>query len=346
MKDKPAILIVEYGSHAFLFDELNSLFCKYRNIEFFTHKGNAGFLGDSPLRVIYTSKILFYIYLILIARRYGEIYVSTGPEELVLKNLASRLGFWVFAVLFRRRILLNIRNVSRYVSSPLLKAAYHRVGVRIFENSNNMNYANDALPTRSPSLVVPTRFSKFTRCNCRASEEISIGLLGAVDLNRRDYSFLSLVSASSQLKKAIRFIIMGRCSGSNFDLLRERYPEVSFLYFGSVLDAKEFDLAGITADYFLAPLNRTLHSSPSDIYGLSKGTGCYGDAIRFSKMLIVPGFLYDSFFSEFLITYDDSSGLILIFKRILERSCGFSNISANFSPEFFFKELEPFLTPD
>ena len=214
--------VIEFGSHigvasnvAYMLKEIApvSLHTRYR----FGSDGEsaAGQFGGNPniwaaQEHPYLASILFYVGILTKVRRRDLIWLSTGPEHAVLPDVVF-LG--VLIALFRRGLVLSIRDANNWMAGysnrglSALALRLRRLFLRfvprlVFETRQQEVLFFSHYPRlRTKSATCPTMFSDGwkvwlnsrptdTRRNPNQESGVQVGLVGAVDPDRRNFSEL------------------------------------------------------------------------------------------------------------------------------------------------------------
>ena len=190
----------------------------------------------------------------------------------------------------------------------------------VFESQTQLNYFLNNFPkknNKSYGIV----YDKYTKSfNSKKtykfdkSKKVMIGLLGGINLQRRNYE--SLISSLKLLKEDIRnnlmLVILGNTK--NFyseEILKKIEKYVELKRINTFLTEEEFETYGKQCSFLLSPLNE---EKP---YGTYTGTGGFGDLIFLKRKLIMPKKV-DPFreFKDFCLYYECTNELAIILKDI------------------------------
>lgn len=245
--------------------------------------------------------LLFYLKVLSRIQCRKYIWVSTGPESKVVPDLLFFLFLWFF---WKKKMILSVRNIERWGCS--------------FRNETRQDKVRGWIISKIPRLVFESEIQRrlFHRChsnyegltssfpvffsdgmgfwgnfggeNSRDELEIPdlrIGLLGGVDLERRDYGEVvaALSELESNLRERIVLSILGSSSSSvSSKLIAELRSLVRVETFGSYISNKVLMRELSKSDVLLAPLRTDLG------YGSYKGTGSLGDALIAQCKVLMP----------------------------------------------------------
>ena len=261
--------------------------------------------------------------------KYELINISTGPEGDHFTDFLNVLFFYLLATLYGTKIILTVRNIAPYsktatgIFSYIRNKAIQKIYRITFEtHSMRQEFIDRAVAPQARLGVIYFRFSDTspdilnTRPPTVIKQCIKIGLLGAVDTQRRNYEILidSLSGLPWRLREQIEIVVLGKCSGTEAKAIICRLRlYVRVIQIDALLSEKALTFNGVSCDVLLAPL-RTDKS-----YGTLKGTGAVADAIYLRRPLILPSAVdTKQEFKDFCYYYDTASDLIGLFQSIGE----------------------------
>jgi hypothetical protein len=332
------ILIVELESHERIVGQLFSLFSGLGETEVYTTKKIAQYVKNVPINKIIdapTFKGLRYFYLLWKSKSYDVVFFSTGPESLSKYwHLLQNLGFCFLTYFLGSKTILNIRNIDSYwgeeKSNRLLKIGLNRFVRRLalvavssitFEYEATRCYAKEKahnFPFKSSliaNLFSDRYLNRVLPFHQWDSEKLTIGLLGRIEEERKDYNFLVRVlkSLGKDRREQIRIVILGACVDKTGGKITEKLSElISLEMRPGYLDEDQYDCWGAACDILLAPLHDNIG------YGKNKGTAAFGEAIYFGKKVIIPKFSCPTGdFDNISLYYHCQTDLEDIFKRML-----------------------------
>jgi hypothetical protein len=311
------VLVVEYGSHTVLLRDLKSLFEQFAAVDFILPSAfrshDFSLNSGASSNVFFASNIFFFLNLFFKCFRYDFIYVSTGPEEISYKNNIQKFLFFLICAFFKRKIAINVRSVSRYTSSFFLSNSIKYCLFCAVETESIRNYFTDFF-IDTCCIVVPSRFRDLSIPSVAELpfDKIRIGLLGSINYERRDYSFLKNVSSNDAalISENVTFVVVGACSSSNLQKFQADFSGYDIEVSTGELSESDFKKLGSSCHVFLAPQLSVVTGESLASYGVNKGSGAYGDCVYFNRKLIVPKFMYSEDFNDYLICYDDFKSLV------------------------------------
>lgn len=320
MREKQKLLIVEYGAHFKIMEQLYwSLKDEFDLTFLLPRNKNLALTSLFPsrnapdIKVVYVNPYLISLKLILIGRNVRWINISTGPEGGHVTDSLNIVFFYAFCLLYRKKIILTVKNIMfyflqgwslfnalRWLSLNLLKRF-------TFETRTMEKYFRTCFT--KPQIKTSVSYDRYPdlrehiQTNSRISvpeevlfgKKMIVGLLGSVDPKRRDYSVVaeSLRELSDDVLCNILFVTLGKCSESDFTLCLEQINKLCPVYVhDQFISEDDFATLGLRCDVLLAPVK------PGPGYGYAKGTGSIGDSLYLKKKLICPAFLDPE--SEFL----------------------------------------------
>ena len=360
------ILIAEYANHYKVIEnthkliELNSV---NSEITLFVNKDKPGtnlrellFKDASSANWIIHKfhSTTFFIHLLVIGRNYDIINISTGPEGSHYSNLLSALFFYVCSVVYKDKIVLTIKNTrpflksTRGIKSFFLNLAISKIKVFTFETNTLKNIFHKETGISLSGLCVSYDRYVDLYSPSRSEKEYSnldnkkyrIGLLGAVQVHRRDY--FEIINALKKVPIAIRekmlFVTLGNTNGGTSNkILIELKKLVDVDITDGWISAEDFDKRGAMCDLLISPLKSSME------YGLYKGSGTFGDAVYLRKKVIIPSHV-DPFceFKEASLYYNNTESLSKIFMNIDEFIKGEINeiFYAKFHTSEVYKEIK------
>ncbi len=336
MNIKKKILIVEAGSHYQVVGQLYELFKWKFDITFYLIKEkkntiNQDFLNNSQIK-FYLARlkgVLIFLSILRVKRRFDLINISTGPEGNHITDKISILFFYLLCRYAGPKIILTIRNISPYLHtnpsffSYLRNRAIQKIyGITFETQSMKQVFIDQNVAPTAKLGVIYFRFSDANRYAPMFDQpsvkrqRVTVGLLGSVDGQRRNYDVLfeSLVALPVQFREQIELVVLGRSVGGEATLILDRlrmYVRVTQI--AHVLNEEEFALNGVACTVLLAPL-RTDKG-----YGALKGTGAVADAIYLRRPLILPSVVdVQQEFKDFCRYYNTASDLASLLQKLCD----------------------------
>ena len=126
---KKSILIIENGTHYHVLDHLSN-FYQNKNYEVtLALNWNIDkemitdlFKDYDKYKIIdIKSKNLFFLELLLKKNKYDYVHISTGAENTYYKFLPNIFLFFIYTLLFRKKIILQIRNSKYFLLTKKIK---------------------------------------------------------------------------------------------------------------------------------------------------------------------------------------------------------------------------------
>jgi hypothetical protein len=335
---KQKLLVVEASSHYQVIGQLYHLYKSKGELTFYivSHPALSTELIDqnnTNVKIIYAKikGLLLFFKVLRIAHRYDLINISTGPEGDHISDTFNILCFYLTCKLYGRKIILTIRNIRPYLRSTsgifscIRNKAIKKLGGITFETQTMRREFNDskAIPNANTSVI----YFRYSDTNpyverqnylpSRNDHYFKIGLLGAVDTQRRNYGILfeTLESLPSKLLRKIEIVVLGRCLGAEaVSIITRLRSHVRVVQVNPVISEEELTLKGMRCQVLLAPLRIDMD------YGTLKGTGAVADAIYLRKPLILPSTVdIQREFKAFCYYYNTASELSDLLQDICEK---------------------------
>ena len=297
----------------------------------------------------YWASLRFYGGLLVRLRKGDLLWISTGPEHSVVPDV---LFLGVLLLLFPRSLVLTIRDANNWMTGyprGFLSRACLRlrrmylpfVQRLVFETRTQRQLFLDHHPQLSAqSASLPTMFSDGSSLwdfsedpidSVNTEHTLRLGLVGAVDPTRRDYSQLIRVipRLALQLRGAVEIVVLGNSDGRGAEESLEALRKVAVVESApGFLPQREFIRLSRTCRALLAPL------MPGNSYGQTRGTGVFGDALVSGVKVITPNFVDPNReFADLSIAYDDDDSLLQILLE-LSRSRANAVISSEVLEEY------------
>lgn len=281
----------------------------------------ARLIGDS----LFYGRIFFGTFF---SRR---VLITTGPEH---GGRIEITAMWLFVFLRRGRVILNVRDGTEYMKALKFenRDAWSNMAASMFERIKRFSFETEGVRNtflgvlRSDSItgVIPWMMSDMAVNQQETSSPkpesidapILIGVLGTIDNTRRDYETVvrALRHLSSCERERLKLLFLaGPPPQTDISQFRRR---ISNLVETEFPDEPGFLLSyiprGSLCDVLLAPLKEETG------YGITKGSGAFGDLLAMRKMLIAPK-TSDPMqeFSAFAHYYRGDSELARILRQII-----------------------------
>lgn len=270
----------------------------------------------------------YFMHLLCIGFKYDIINISTGPEDPHYSNLLNSIFFYLCSIFYNNKIVLTIKNTRPYLRSTtgiksfFLHLSIHNIRVMTFESETLKNiFHNETKIPKSRLCASYDRYVDFSQQEVKEqnfangdSKKIRIGLLGAVEESRRDYSDIiaALQNVSLEVRKRMEFVTLGNSNGGHSNpVMSELMKLVEVDTTDGWISVDEFDARGASCHLLISPLKPVME------YGTYKGSGTFGDAIYLKKKVIIPTHV-DPFyeFEEIGLFYQDIGDLSVLFNSL------------------------------
>ena len=349
----PMVAIVEFGYHLPQVEHLATLVGKVAQCEVlvrprstyplhhalhFPERMRIRLCGRGNSKV--ADSLIFYQQILSRVLLGKTIWVSTGPEQ---KILADVLFFFFLSIVARRNVILHLRHNSawfpthhqesrRSLIESARSLALQRISRLVFETMTQEAYYHLFHPkSRAVTATIPTKFSDFALDKSSASmpgissrTKVTLGLLGAIDPKKKDYSTLidALSSLGEPERVRIEIRLIGDSSNGQVDCIVDQLSKyIRCHHSGGFLSAKEALSSALECDFLIAPFH-TSHG-----IGTSRATGAFGDALEAGKRVIVPQHVDPlGEFRDVAITYSNSEELVVLLRQLA--AGGASRLSA------------------
>lgn len=337
------ILVAESSTHHKILENVYYLLKGKCNLDFYiveTKHYDYRIMFPSSVNVNVESSgfrgLFFFLGLIVRARRYDFVYISTGPEYDTFFNFITIPSFFIYCLLYGKKTIITVRNIPPYFKNSTVKLSWlNNFALRFvkgftFETFTMKNHFIKLL--NLPHARYSVSYDRYPDVGVieneyasdrRIKPSIRIGLLGSISELRRDYDliFASLEHITKSSRETIEFVILGGCELGHENLIIRRLKELARVdLMTEVLSENDFRTRGLSCDVLLAPLSK------NKAYGTLNGTGSIGDAIYLKRKLIIPAFVDPELeFNEFCLYYHDATELA----RQLSELCLISDHSIN-----------------
>lgn len=317
-KRQTSLYLFEFSSHVRVVNKLESLiravFPSSFSLKAFAPKGlnsNAGSLDyDSDIVFLNTVFIYFLLAYILLFKTRDKVFITTSPEH--GSNWKKKLFMYVLLFFDRnRRSVVFLRDISYSAAGYYLQFPHFMHEFRFIcespylcdflsENSNaipigflvpgycpiNLDYCTKTLlPQAIHDTLSNVSYDKKSQLiNKFNVDPISIGLLGSLDIKRRDYDDIFLaVKLLSLLNVDVHLYILGSTAKSCAKSILTRFDQ-----YCNVVTSDSAYCSDSYLDYSLTCVHILVSCNRYEYYRGHKGSGCYGDAFLASKPLIMP----------------------------------------------------------
>lgn len=321
--DRQSILVVETSKHYMILRHLTKML--EINFDVFVLIPSSAFprveIRSNNILQYALPRSFVYFKLLLLARKFDLVYLSTGPQYIKRTNFAPLIfGYLLFVFIYGRKTILQVRDNASYLRpkgagifektlSFLRGFSLKYIFCLAFESETLMRRFRERKQGLAAKFFVS--FLLYPDLLENPSSKINlgyvdIGLLGAIDPNRKDYSLLydALSSLPAETCKSLRLILLGRCDDNKKYVIKMLREVCEVEYTEGYLQEDEFIRKGSGCKFLVSPLTEKLN------YGTSKGTGSIGDAILLRKNIIIPSHADPAGeFSDFAHYYSDKESL-------------------------------------
>jgi hypothetical protein len=345
---KKSILIIENGSHYHVLDHLSN-FYQNKNYEValaLNWKIDKIMITDlfkdyDKYKIIdIKSKNLFFLELLLKKNKYDYIHISTGAENTYRKFLPNIFFFFIYTLLFRKKIILQIRNSKYYLLTKNFKN-YLKTNLKIYKKNflyifliysfsnffRNLAYKNCKLCLFETCTQL-IFFNKYTQYKYHKKNyffyplnlkkkildtssnniKITIGIPGSYDPERRNYAILTnaLNNLTTLEISKLKIIFIGNFNNANKKFLNFfTHKNIEIIIFNKFVTTSQYASVLNKCDYLLS-----LHQKKKHPFTFA-GSGIIGDLNSCDKKIIISN-IFDPFgeLSSKAIYCDDLSKIL------------------------------------
>jgi len=353
------LLIVENAEHYKVISNLYILFSQRYKTKVLLKKKYCKYVSNIPRRnfinFILPNVFVFWI-VIFKAPFYNRIIISSGTEyKFGFQGIIYSLGLFFLITLFPEKVILNIRNIDKYLIPQIKsKVNYNQsLRIKIAESANRITFETESLLNSFKTLynskrtlfsVLYVYYSDFYKLDDLPdkNEIFRIGVLGYVNPERRNYDLLlksiTKLKNISEVKIACSFL--GKCRKEYASLIKKKFNQFEDVeIFTEYISDSNFLLHANKCNILIAPLSENTNMGA---YGLSKSTSAFGDAISLNKKLVIPLFadkdLEFSSFTDYYTTTNELTNFLL--NAVSEMNTSLSEkLFANYSTKNVIKKL-------
>lgn len=177
----------------------------------------------------------------------------------------------------------------KYRLKLLLKEGLLRKS-KVYQKAKNLLVLDDNL-AKNNYKNLQIFYTKFHEN--QENKNFIIVIPGAVSQKRRDYEKVQKQLENFTKNSHYQIIFLGKAQGKELEMLQnfeKSKPEnISIKYFKNKVLQSEFDFLMQKADILWCPIQQeTEFFNQKEIYGITKMSGNFGDAIKFGKLAIFP----------------------------------------------------------
>ena len=367
-KIKKKILIVSNYIHFWQTAEFYEVLKHKFDCKIIIPKNSKFILDHIDDEVVISSpfKHLMYLQLLFIHKSYYKVFIVDGPEYPDYPSsvkgwaiyLHQMLMFLIISLFLKDKIVTFVREVSRYFPNLAKKGKiFIFIRNKILFLSKNFLCENKTLTKIFKNNIksklldevkVSTLYTRTSKSNIDNSYKkdknkklFVLGVLGAIDQNRKDYSLLLKFLKKNDVN--VKIIFLGKSYGNSSKEIINKFNQIDkdiLMYKEQIyISEANFIKLGKECD-LLVSLNIINETNLS--YGKYKGSGSFGDAILLNKHLICPSSsdIQKEFksFSSYYNNYLEFENILL---ELIEKKTNpdFTNFSSNKVFSIIEKEL-------
>lgn len=343
------ILIIDTGAHEKIIHKFLTIFPNREKIIILGKEERKGMFPKdifNSYQVELANKWKFWKTASAISKDVRQVILFTPPEYVNgILGLKELLFFIWYVHRHHPKITVLIRNTFRWENSNIL-SKLRKFTLRYLKDRTAFEYAvlQKSLHISHKYCVLPV--SAWQDNPFCWDSNLVIGFAGSIDLERRDYSWLSeaLSQLSADEKNILNFQICGLAQKTEIEIL------ISFLDGVKVVETSlkhvDYDANTKSTHLLIAPLKKGFN------YGIKKGTGAFGDALYANRKVIIPKFACsDNEFDGVALYYENAKDLVKLLKSTIDawkrRDASFFVISPaariQFSPEKIYDNYLKFI---
>lgn len=221
------------------------------------------------------------------------------------------------------------RKIYRYLDPALRQLLLRRFDGIIVEFSPIKRYLSDRIDQDVYSFTPLLYVNKLSLDKQNNESQLVIIIPGNVTSTRRDYEtiFSTIRNHLQSYKSKLTIELLGDSRDETGEAILRQCATLSqngwnIITYEGWVPTERFNKRIQTADAILAPMRRTKDvSCVTERYGISKGSGCFIDAVMYGKPLILPAhYQVPSKFDPMVSQYGSESGLARVIKQMIGSS--------------------------
>lgn len=308
------ILIIESGGHEQIIHKFLTIIPKKEEIIILGKAGRKDWFSKDVLRsyqVEMASRWTFWRKASSLSKDVSKVIIYGTPEYAKGIYGLVELFFYVWFIRkHQKKTNVLIRNTRKWHKTNLV-SKIRNFSLRYLKDRMIFEYGEiqKSLPISSKYCLLPV--STWQDNPFSWDSKIVIGFAGSISATRRDYSclFEALGQLSAEEKGLINLKIC--CAFNDIEHLQPLMNEVNFAQ--TINNQADYDVNIKSTHLLIAPL--TTHIN----YGITKGTGAFGDALYANRKVVIPRFAcFDSEFDGVALYYENPTDLHRLFKTAID----------------------------
>ncbi|WP_265131500.1 hypothetical protein [Chryseobacterium oranimense] len=161
---------------------------------------------------------------------------------------------------------------------------------KVYRNAQKLWVLDEEISSEKYQFL-PLFYNKYFEN--RSKDSLTVVIPGGVSQKRRDYHHVFKTIEHLKTEEKCEFIFLGKAKDNELkqlERLAKKLPEnVSIQYFSDRVSNDDFEKGMQQADVLWCPIQQiTEFFSREEIYGLTKMTGNFGDAVKYGKAAVFP----------------------------------------------------------
>lgn len=222
-------------------------------------------------------------------------YLLFGVLARMLRKAKTILTIHDANSFFKPAPFHSLRGSLNYTGKKLLAASIN--GYSTLLTTTKQYIENNFSPSGQVSCIPGSFFTGITKPFPNDINSLVMVVPGSVDTKRRNYTSLFALAEQwqSQNRKLEVILLGGARDAAARSILQQldklSTPALKFtIYSQAHISQEEYDRQLTRCDFVFAPLQEKFaeDSALPEQYGLTKSSGCFFDAVRFGKPLLLP----------------------------------------------------------
>jgi len=282
----------------------------------------------------------------------SQHHILFGFLALFLKKIKTVLTVHDANSFFNPQFKIGLQSIFKYFGKKLLlKNVTHFVTLL----SSTKLYVEKTFKPEQSVFCIPGSFFEGNSYELQSTDYFfKLVVPGAVDLKRRNYSFIVQLLSNLKAQAKIEIVLLGGMAGNDQTIVKQCKSFESELvrikiYDQFFIEVEEYERQLSTCDFILAPIQRFFEgeSSIPEEYGVTKSSGSFFDAVRFGKPMIISAELtIPEEIEKQCIRYHSVNELAAFIETLnLEKKLLYSQMSLSNSSHFTLENIRKKVAP-
>lgn len=249
-------------------------------------KGESAFLSDSSMILDQLKRKKYDLIIIGTVHRYFNTFLAVTKKyntAIITHNLnftkASKLV--LMKSIFKEDVIYRLKL---WLKEGLLSTS------KVYQSAQSLLILDEALRSDRHQFLPLFYTRSFDKIS---NEDLIVVIPGGVSQKRRDYHAVFKTIQNIKTDKRYEFIFLGKAKDHELEQLKylseQLHDNVKITYFSERVSSEDFEKGMQKADVLWCPIQQeTEFFSIKEIYGVSKMTGNFGDAIAYGKLAVFP----------------------------------------------------------